>query len=61
MVLPDDRILNQEIVRTGVAWWYRKYVPENSTLARFEKKARENRDGLWAEPNPRTALGMAPR
>lgn len=49
--LPDGRSLNQELVRAGYAWWYRKYSTDR-TLADLEDEARRNRRGLWGDPNP---------
>lgn len=43
--------LNQEMVRAGYAWWYRKYSTDRS-LADLEDEARRNRRGLWEAPNP---------
>lgn len=50
--LPDGRNLNEELVRTGFAWWYRKYAPLNLGLEKLENQARENRVGLWTDPAP---------
>jgi endonuclease YncB( thermonuclease family) len=33
VLLPDCRSLNQELVRAGLAWWYRQYAPNDTTLA----------------------------
>jgi endonuclease YncB( thermonuclease family) len=51
IILPDGRSLNQELVRAGYAWWYRKYSTDR-TLADLEDEARRNRRGLWSDPNP---------
>ncbi|HSL03841.1 MAG TPA: thermonuclease family protein [Nitrospiraceae bacterium] len=32
VILPDGMNLNQELVRQGWCWWYRKYAPWNTTL-----------------------------
>ena len=52
VILLDGRNLNQELVRTGLAWWYRKYAPGDAALERLETEAREAQRGLWADPNP---------
>jgi micrococcal nuclease len=52
VVLPDGRVLNHELVRQGSAWWFRRYAPDNATLATLEGEAREARRGLWADPKP---------
>jgi micrococcal nuclease len=51
VILPDGRSLNQELVRAGFAWWFRKYS-RDLTLAHLEEEAREGRRGLWADPSP---------
>lgn len=52
VILPDGRILNHELLRAGLAWWYREYAPHQSGLAALEAGAREARRGLWAESRP---------
>jgi endonuclease YncB( thermonuclease family) len=51
VVLPDGRSLNQELVRAGYAWWFRKYS-RDVQLARLEGEARSGRRGLWADQAP---------
>jgi micrococcal nuclease len=51
VVLPDGRSLNQELVRAGYAWWFRKYS-RDGRLARLEEEARASRRGLWADEAP---------
>ena len=52
IVLPDGRVVNEELLRAGLAWWYRKYVPNRVDLAALEEEARNAKRGLWADPNP---------
>lgn len=52
VILPDEMNLNQELVKQGWCWWYRKYAPGNTVLEGLEKKAREAKKGLWGEPAP---------
>ena len=52
VILADGRILNHELVRAGLAWWYRKYAPDIGTLAELEAAARDAKRGLWSQPNP---------
>ena len=52
VILPDGRNLNHEIVRAGLAWWYRKYARGDHQLAEAEAEAREARRGLWADAEP---------
>ena len=51
VVLPDGRSLNQELVRAGYAWWFRKYS-RDVRLAHLEDEARQGRRGLWADQAP---------
>jgi endonuclease YncB( thermonuclease family) len=44
--------VNQELVKQGWCWWYRKYVPGDTVLERLENEAREERKGLWVDPQP---------
>src|SRR2546422_452931 len=37
IVLPDGRVVNEELLRAGLAWWYRKYVPNRVDLAALER------------------------
>ena len=52
VLLPDGRSLNQELVKAGMAWWYRQYAPNDTTLAQLEAEARTAKRGLWADANP---------
>jgi micrococcal nuclease len=49
--LPDGRSLNQELVRAGYAWWFRRYSIDR-TLVALESEARAARVGLWADRLP---------
>lgn len=48
VVLRDGRSLNQELVKTGHAWWYRRYS-DDPELGRLESDARREKRGLWAD------------
>lgn len=50
--LPDGRMLNEELVREGLAWWYREYAPGNVTLEKLEAEAREANRNLWTHKKP---------
>ena len=52
VILPDGANLNQELVKDGWCWWYRKYAPGDTVLEGLENEAREGRRGLWADPQP---------
>ena len=49
--LPDGRELGYELLRAGLAWWYRRYS-DDPEMARLEEQARAARIGLWSRPNP---------
>lgn len=48
----DGRSLNHEAVRAGMAWWYRRYAPNDRMLQVLEEEARRARRGLWADRDP---------
>jgi len=48
----DGRVLNLELVKAGLAWWYREYAPDDERLAEAESAARQARKGLWADKDP---------
>ena len=52
VILPDGMNLNQELVKQGWCWWYRKYAPGDTVLKGLEREAREGRKGLWADLQP---------
>lgn len=45
-------LVNQQMVKAGQAWWYRKYAPSDQTLSTAELEARQQQRGLWREPDP---------
>ena len=52
VVPPDGRVLNDELVKARLAWWYRQHAQNIGTLPQFEAGAREAKRGLWSQPNP---------
>lgn len=52
VLLSDGTHVNRELVAEGWCWWYRKYAPEDVTLAALEAAARVAHKGLWSDPNP---------
>jgi micrococcal nuclease len=52
VILQDGRSLNRELVRAGLAWWYRQYTRDDRELQRLEAEARAARRGLWEDRNP---------
>ena len=47
----EDQAINTMMVRMGMAWWYRRY-DKTEELENAERYAKENKIGLWADPNP---------
>lgn len=51
VILPGGNSLNAEILKAGLAWWYRDYSKDNR-LGVIESEARKARLGLWSESKP---------
>jgi micrococcal nuclease len=51
IILPDQRILNQELVKKGMAWHFKKYS-KDKVLENLEEKARKTKTGLWSSSKP---------
>lgn len=51
VVLENGRILSQELLREGFAWWDRQH-PQDETLSALEEDARLYKHGLWEDPDP---------
>ena len=49
--LPNGKILNQELLKAGMAWHYKKY-DQSREFARLEEQARKNKTGLWNGKSP---------
>ena len=49
--MPNGENLNRELVKSGFAWWYRKYSDDES-LGALESEARNARRGLWEDEHP---------
>jgi micrococcal nuclease len=47
-----EACLNVELVRAGLAWWYRQYASKDKQLAALEQQARAAKRGLWADKEP---------
>jgi micrococcal nuclease len=51
VITPEGKSLNHELVREGLAWWYRKRSQDQS-LGRLEERAQWGKRGLWADEDP---------
>ena len=49
--LPDGRSLNHQLLKDGLAWWFRKYSSDR-TLEALADEARKMKRGLWENPDP---------
>ncbi len=52
VIVEDGRVLNEELVHAGLAWYYRVSPVKNPRLQRLEQGAFQNRLGLWVEKDP---------
>ena len=52
VVLPQGKVLNEELVRNGLAWYYRVKPSLSATFERLQYEAWEKRLGFWVEPSP---------
>ncbi len=44
--------MNPEMVRQGMAWWFRRFAAHDNGLARLEAEARAQKRGLLSQPYP---------
>ena len=51
VVFLNNKNVNNELVRQGMAWVYKKYT-DNKILYELEAQAKTRRIGLWADANP---------
>lgn len=52
VILAEGVNLNQELVRAGMAWWYKRYAPGDGTLEHLQETAQQSRTGLWEDAFP---------
>jgi endonuclease YncB( thermonuclease family) len=50
-VFAGKRSVNQELVRNGLAWWYRASAPKEQELAQLQQGAILANRGLWSSPS----------
>jgi micrococcal nuclease len=51
-VTVDGKNVSHELIRAGLAWWYRLHAPKEKELRRLEEEARNAKRGLWSMNAP---------
>ena len=52
VITEDGRVLNEELVYAGLAWYYRVHLVKNERLQQLESHAFAKKLGLWVEKEP---------
>jgi len=52
VIIEDGRILNEELVHAGLAWYYRASPYQNPRMQKLEQGAYASRLGLWLQDKP---------
>lgn len=54
VVTIDGKTVNEELLKSGMAWFFTKYCKESfcEQWKRCEEAARKSKVGLWSMPNP---------
>ena len=52
LILPEGKLLNEEMLKAGLAWHYRVEHPVSPFLEKLEYKAWQSKLGLWVQDKP---------
>jgi len=52
VVYIDGRNVNLQMIKSGHAWWYKRYAGLNQNFREAEEHARAHQLGLWADSDP---------
>jgi len=52
VVYVDGQNVNEKMVRSGYAWWYKRYDPDNQALKEAQEQAKAEGLGLWQDADP---------
>ena len=59
VVSPSGQLLNHQLVREGLAWWFQKYAAGNEELHVMQEEARAAKRGVWVDANPVPPVGIS--
>lgn len=48
----ENENINELMVREGYAWWYEQYAKDSQNYKEYQKKAKEEKKGLWSKSKP---------
>lgn len=51
-VIYKNRDVALELLKTGLAWWYKRYAPNEKSYEQAFNEARKAKRGLWLDPSP---------
>lgn len=51
-IFVNGKSLSRELLKHGLAWWNKKYAPDDLVLKNLQEKAKSAKLGLWSQENP---------
>lgn len=52
VIYHNEKNINEEMVKSGNAWWYEEYDKKNEIMKQYEENAKKNKLGLFSKKNP---------